>query len=217
MTLENLKTARVMFPGAISILIALGFVLNPFDVAQLTGVSTIFTGVIYVILAVFVGGIYEITNIRWRLLAPSLTRINDSLKLRLLDPFNADPTISWSRENLLRGSTLLDIFYHFVDNDESLKQRSKEVYFNGLIWSTIADVILLSMIGLILYFIAYQYSMQQYYLGIIAVLCVAIILGFLLLGPVESKHIKLGINQVDYIIHHYKSDLHQKLAEAAGR
>ena len=47
----------------------------------------------------------------------------------------------------------MTIFYHFVDNDESLKDKAGDVRFNGLIWSSCFDFCILSGFGGIAYYI----------------------------------------------------------------
>ncbi len=215
MTLETLKTSRIVIPGIIVLLMAMAFVANPFDPSALAASITFFNGFFYLIITVIVGGLYHMTDLRWRVLAASHERIDNNIKRRLILPFENDLKIARAKATLLRGRTLLDLFYYFIDRDESLKQRSKEVYFNGLFWSSLADILILCGGGTVVYIVAFLYSSQLYYASVAIVLAFAVLLAVLLLGPTERRHIEFGNAQIDYIILHYKSELHNKLLEAA--
>jgi Flp pilus assembly protein TadB len=214
MTLETLKTSRIIVPGIIVLLIAMGFVVNPSDPGGIAASLTIFNGILYSIIVVTIGGLYHLTDIRWRVLAPSRERIDRNIKLRLIAPFENDPKIANAKGALLSGRKLLDLFYYFIDRDESLKQRSKEVYFNGLFWSSLADISFLCGLGAVAYMVAFLYSRQLYYTSVAALLAFTAVLAVRFLAPVEKRHTEFGNAQIDYIILHYKSDLQKKLMEA---
>lgn len=214
MSLETLKTSRIIIPGIIVLLMAIGLFVNPFDPSALSASLTFFNGFFYLIIAVIIGALYHITDIRWRILGSALERIDNNIKHRLLQPFENDPKIVAAEAALLQKRTLLDLFYYFIDNDESLKQRTKEVYFNGLFWSSLADTFVLCTLGAVVYMITFFYLQQPYNMVGAFALALVSLVAFLLRGPIERRHIEFGNNQISYIIVHYRSELHKKLLEA---
>jgi len=142
----------------------------------------------------------------------SLIKIDENIKDKLLSPFSEDSEIKNSISKLREGDKLTNVFYYFIDNDKSLGERAKEVYFNGLIWSSLADFIVISPLAIIVYLIAFFITNNMQYMIFIAV-CVGMCLLsiFLLMPLLVKKHINLSNYQLTYIIEKSKKELHDQL------
>ncbi|KTT32590.1 hypothetical protein NS201_07415 [Pseudomonas oryzihabitans] len=112
------------------------------------------------------------------------------------------------------------IFYHLIDNDESLKEKAKLVRDNGLIWSSIADAIwlgaLFSFLYLVLAYISTFYAPDKTFaltITSIMLLCIVLILYGLALPKIHKEHIKLGNEQLDIIEQFYKQKTKELLKE----
>lgn len=227
MSQETLKRFRLIVPGVI-ILIALYLLDLPFydSIARKLGMGVpawselsedTVLYLLLVIVVVVLGGLYYAFDVRGPFLRDSLRRIRNNIRDQLLAPFEDDDTIAPAAARLRKGRTLLHIFYHFVDNDESLKQKAKRVYFNGLIWSTTADVMAVSTVSALLSLLLYIASGRTHYLGLTAVFWAIYVLSAQVILPrVTKRHIELGDNQLEFILVHYRDELRTRLEKAAA-
>ena len=165
---------------------------------------------IYILVVYGIGGIYYIVDPRSLLMRRSLKSVNENIKDKLLAPFVEDPEIKDSLINLREGNKLIDIFYHILDQDDSLKERAKEVYFNGLIWSSLIDIVIISPIGAIIYFLVFLITKNMHYMFYIDI--GFIILSIIFIPLVIKKHYRMSNNQLNYIIGLYKKELRDHLS-----
>jgi Flp pilus assembly protein TadB len=135
--------------------------------------------------------------------------------MRLIEVSNDDEEVLAVKDRLLKERTLMHVFYHFVDNDESLKDKAKDVRLNGLIWSSIADVIVISAVMLVLYVVGWFTLGRGHYLVMILVLVIAIIVGKVFLPKITRRHISLSDEQLEMIRLKYKPELRQKIHDVA--
>ena len=99
----------------------------------------------------------------------------------------------------------MHVFYKLVDNDESLKKKANNVYFNGIFWTSSADLLLISLVFWYVYrrlfaHINHALLFSNLFL-ILAVL--AIILHFLSV----LKHIRLSKDQLGFIEIYKKTEV----------
>ena len=111
---------------------------------------------------------------------------------------------------------LLKVFYYFVDNKESLKERAKGVYLNGLLWSSVADAMVMTLL-LAGVSIIFYLALWRFYHLIVAVVAIAVcaLLSRFLMPRVVAKHIDLGDEQVGFILDLHEPELRGKLEELA--
>lgn len=89
------------------------------------------------------------------------------------------------------------------------------MYLNGLLWSSAADIMIISAVSAVVCFVSYLLSGLSYYLvlsGLFALLVVA----FRLLIPVLTRrHVELGNEQIDFIHDLHSAELHSRLKALA--
>jgi hypothetical protein len=224
MSQETLKWFRLTVPG-VMILIALYVVVLPFyeRIAAVLGTVpgwnglNIRTELVISIVATVLGGFYHVFDVRWPFLRKSLGRIHNHIKDQLLAPFEDDETIAHVWEELREGRTLLHILYRFIDNDESLTQKAKRVYFNGLLLSTAADAMAVSVMSTVMSLLLYVVSGRAHYGALTIVFAVMYVFSSRIILPrVTKTHIELVTDQLEFILLHYRPELHTRLERAAS-
>ncbi len=220
MNLDILSQLRLLIPG---ILIYITVVLF---LSQQVSVEIIITKLwdpfkdyhLLVIAAIYVAGtIYRISNIRCLLWSPLLKSINSNIKSKLFSAYPSDIRDD-EKVKLLQGRSMMNIFYHFVDNDSSLSEKAKLVRFNGVLCTSTIDGAIILSIGA---FIAFAYWLgtndQVFYrdLGLIligmAIFCASLIY------PVIKRHINLSNDQLEFITQNYKEKLIKKIQSKVGQ
>ncbi len=166
--------------------------------------------------AYVLGGVYRILGVRQLLLRSSRREIDSNIKKRLLAPYLQQELISGAADNLCKDRRLLNTFYYFVDNKESLKERAKSVYLNGLLWSSVADAMAMAIFlagASIIFGLAFW---RAYYLIVaVAALAVYALVSRFLMPRVVAKHIALGDEQIGFILDLHEPELREKLEELA--
>ena len=175
-------------------------------------------GLLYLVIVFPIGYLYDIMNIRGRFLRDSLSLIQANIQEKLTAPFRTEDVIEVNIESLTQGRQLLHVFYSIVDNDESLKSKSQDVYLNGLLWSSTADLMAVTLLFIPVYVIAYLFKPLPHYLPIALGLCIAYLFAARVAMPrVTSKHIELSDDQLDFILQHHRDELHEELLRLASR
>jgi hypothetical protein len=155
MSKETLKTLRILVPGVILLLFFLPLYTGSLDPLKIVSSLGELKDLLYLVVILPLGALYYVLDLRGPFLRPSLEKIHQNLHEKLLSPFADDLGISTSAAHLRTDRRLLDIFYFFIDNDESLKERSKNIYLNGLVWSSIADLMATTSLAMPIYAITF--------------------------------------------------------------
>ncbi len=137
-------------------------------------------------------------------------KVVDNINNRLLEPFSSEITYGKAKE--LRDKNIIkNIFYFFVDNTESLKEKAKLVRLNGLIWTSFMDLSIISFFGSFVFFAKWLIGRNDYnsYVGIILLLLS--ILSYLMIILLTSKHLSLSNEQLDYITSIDVTSLREKI------
>jgi len=217
MSKETLKTLRILVPGVILLLFFLPLYKGSLDPSKIVSSLGEIKDLLYLVVIVPLGALYYILDLRGPFLRPSLQKIHQNLHHKLLSPFADDPAISVSEAHLRTDRRLLDIFYFFIDNDESLKERSKNIYLNGLVWSSVADLMATTSLAMTVYAISFIATSNPHYLKSVGLSGFLFVASTFILQPlVTKKHIRLQNEQLGYILLHKKEELRQKLRAAAG-
>jgi hypothetical protein len=148
---------------------------------------------------------------------PSLNDLNNNLKDKMIAPFDVE--FSDAEKRLLReDQTLLHMFYNIVDSDESLKEKSSSIRLNGLICTSIADMIILGFLGGYSFFCAYLALQRSHYVWLSISLYIVSLLGYVFALPEFSKkHKVLSDEQINALMVNYKSRLRKKFMEYLGK
>jgi hypothetical protein len=208
---KTLKYLRVLIPG---LLILIG--LLPIK-SQIIILGISFNGLDYnyiILLAITIGAIYYQLNIQRIITRPSHYLITKNIYDSLLKIYsqNIDPI---EKKNIWKNKIYMDVFYHIIDNDESLKRRSNLVYFNGIFWTSSADIFLISLIYWILY--KFNFITSPNYGELTKALVIISFLSLFLHVISVVKHIKLSNNQLKYIERYRKSEVDKKFNELLQR
>lgn len=133
MPIELLKSLRFITPGIIIIFswAFLGKLTGDWKIAVPQKISDIGS----YLPAIVAAGVYYLTPLRDWANRKHFDSINQNIRCKLAKIAAVDlgnPRAAWP--NLRR------LFYRIVDSDNSLQLHAKRAYFNGFIWTTIADV-----------------------------------------------------------------------------
>jgi hypothetical protein len=201
----TLKYLRVLIPGLI-ILIGLLPIKN-----QLVGFGVNLDGLDYnytLLFAITLGAIYYQLNIQRLITSHSHYLINKNIYDGLLKTYskNIDDNI---RKDILKKGSYMRVFYRIIDNDESLKQKANLVRFNGIFWTSSADIFIISLI----YSCLYHFNVLTTTNNIALSKALVIIMWSALFLHIISvrKHIKLGNEQLKVIDQLYKNDVEMKI------
>jgi hypothetical protein len=208
MSKETLHTLRLTIPGILFLIILVTLLEGDKGILdiKISAESLLYIGVVFVF-----GVLFYVFSPRMYIMKNSLNKITENIKDKLLSPFIDDPDIKNSIIKLRAGDKLINVFYHIIDKDNSLVERTKEVYFNGLIWSSLADLTIISPIGMIIYIVEYLYTKNLNFLIYAMVALGLCILSILLIPLVVKRHFRLSNNQLTYMSDINKKELREQL------
>lgn len=225
---ESLEFWRTLVPGVL--LLAYLYLATVASSAQgrLTGESWFLVRreLVLAALAVALGYVYRARRFRDVVFKPIIERVQANIKARLLEVHAEDPYVIERRDALLRGRSLLEVFYKFVDSDASLREKAKGVRANGLALSSAADLQVISfaafvpflVISALDWFGGLRWGYMAYggwRISTFAILAAAAgVFGFIartLLPSFEKRHLELSNEQLDFIALHLKSQLRDVL------
>jgi len=201
----TLKYLRVLIPGLI-ILIGLLPIKN-----ELIGFGVNLDGLDYnytILFAITLGAIYYQLDIQRLITSPSYHLINKNIYDRLLKIYSKEIDAK-NKKHILNDGSYMRVFYNIVDNDESLKQKANLVRFNGIFWTSSADIFIISLV----YCCLYHYNIFIASNNIALSKALVIIMWAALFLHIISvrKHIKLGNSQLKIIDQLYKTKVESKI------
>lgn len=208
----TLKFFRILIPGIMIFLSGILFFTN-----DLKDISSIFadfkaSDTIYIVIFIVLGVLYYIFRIRNILWEPFHKRVQNNIKNRLLNPFRRNYTSNQINE-LKKDRKLMNVFYHFIDNDSSLSEKAKRVRFNGLIWTSTIDLTIISFFGSIIFFIKAIFIKTNYNINVAFILFVLSVFSLVLIFLTTKIHLSLSNDQLDIICQLYRNQLGQKINE----
>lgn len=211
MNKESLHKLRLIIPGIIILLyILIPHLKGPISILELK-IST--ESVIYIVIVFFIGGLYYWRNPRKYLMRVPLKRINDNIINQLLHPFKNDPEIKDSISTLMQDKKIMNVFYFFIDNEKSLSERAKEVYFNGLIWTSAIDLTIISPLIMVIYLIEFFVTKNPKLLIVIFTCFAVFLVSAISLPGIVERHIYLSNDQLKYIVGNMKKELRKKIID----
>jgi len=207
------KYLRFLIPGMLGYF-ALYFVCQTCDFCSI-GWPTNLDEVMKLTAVLLIAFFYDFAQLRKLSNAPSMFRVNAGIMGRLKEPFvKEDERISgipWSR--------FKDVFYPIIDNDETLKLRSENIRFNGVLWSSAADLRAIATLGFLIVLAFYAAHEMGVYRGFFETELLRSGLFFLFVLAVSfpiswvltNKHRALVLDQCDYMLLHKHSELEEGL------
>lgn len=216
MELSNLKNLRKVVPGTIFLFFGAPcyqYVTgNMFRVDESIKFAVEGYGSV---LAIIIGSFFGTLKIRNLRNSVTHKKINDNIKNRLIKEGLTKDKSEEEINAVKTSKELMHVFYHLIDNDESLKEKSKLVRSSGLIWTSTADVAILGC------FFSWLYFVMILLFGPNNLLVVAgLMIGFIglisgaIFHPLATKeHINLGNEQINFIVTIHKKDLQNHINE----
>jgi len=216
MTKSRLKQLRLILPGVIVLIYLVIFdqftFEHLFSIPESFKTNSKFLYLLYFILAIIVGTIYHILKIRHFLWDNYLPLIQQNIRERLLKISGNELNFE-NLEVFKSWKNIKDVFYYHVDNDPSLQDKANSVRFNGLIWTTIMDIAIISfMVSMILFSAGLWSSNTDIIIEAYIPLTVCIICLFLI-GPVTKSYIEESNKQLNYMELHLKKEITTKINE----
>jgi hypothetical protein len=213
MNKEMLKTLRLLIPG---LMIAVGCVA-PLFFGTLHFAETIRSNekLLLWLVPPAIGALYYVINLRRFFMAVSLEQIHDRIKDALLAPFTNHSVIGPAFNQLREGRPILNIFYHFIDNDNSLTERAKSVYLNGLVLSSLADLRAITFLLLPVYLAAWIFTKNGDFGWYLLAAALLHVMAVPLMKLATTKHIELGAEQTEFIVQFHLPELENLLIAAA--
>jgi hypothetical protein len=217
MSQETLKWLRLFVPGVLLFLVLPPLFLETWDVSALAerfaSLDLLRDSVVVIVL----GALYAVLNLRKPALRSSLLRINDNIKDSMLRSCSGHTDILRAATKLRSGRTLMHVFYKFIDRDPTLQEKAKRVRFNGLIWTSVADIATIGLLGAVTYLIAFGIDDRSHYLGMSLACAMAFLVSYFLLLPlVVRHHIDLSNEQLEFIDQQFRRDLCTELRRIAS-
>ena len=216
MNKETLKTWRIFIPGIITILLIIFGLTNSKE--EILTFYKIFKPLerndIFVIAPVlFFGVIYYALNVRWVIWKPFIFQVQENIKNKILNASTLKLTSSdWYK--IKKDRALMIIFYSFVDNDESLKEKAKSVRLNGLAWSSFIDLSVLSCLSALLHSGIYVFTSKLYHIYLAWILFLSYFISLVFVFLLTRKHIKLSNEQLEVIIQRKKEKINSEIQKA---
>lgn len=216
MDLSTLKRMRVIVPGTTFV-----FFMMPIYIFFSPKVLEIDSALKFplesygAVLAFIAGTLFNTYNIRRLMLKRSLHKVDDNIQNKLLQEGLVVPQDIQKKEAVKKSRKLMNVFYAYIDADESLKERAKLVRENGLVLTSSADVALIGLFFAYLYlFLSWLYDINTLFLfsGLTIGLIAIISWGLVHSKALESQ-IKLGNEQINFIVQNKKTELQGKVME----
>lgn len=205
---KTLKFLRILIPGLILIFEFLPM-LGELKLNYKIGEGW-FTYSFLIIPALVIGAIYQMCDVRFTVTNISHRKIDLNITSSLLKIYNK--TLTQDEHNYLKLKRLKHIFYNIIDNDSSLSAKSQLVYFNGILWTSTADLFILSIFSSVIYFVLGYWVLGSDFIwqtGLIFAGLAAFSFCLHMLSII--KHYKLSNDQIEYIETHFKADLTKKV------
>lgn len=212
MGMTALKIWRLIVPGVLILILILFVIQESFTDLAKTFTSFQSNDIVYTIIVVAVGVLYYILNIRKLLWNTYLNRVQNNIKNTLLSAYE-QPLSTQQKAHLIEGRKLMIIFYHFIDNDKSLLEKAKRVRFNGLIWTSVIDLTIISVCGSLIFWVKFIIEANYYYLAMALILIILALVSFGLIQLTTRHHLSLSNEQLEIICQSYKTQLEDKINE----
>ena len=162
----------------------------------------------------FFGAILYSFNVRSKFHTTFVNEIEVNIKTQMLEIFKKDKEVASKTNYLREGKKLIQIFYHFVDSNNSLSIKAKSVYLNGFFWSTAVDIAVFTRITAILYLLLLVARNNVIYFWFFVCSIILFYSSTIILMPLLTEnHINLSNDQIDFIRTNLRTELRNKLIE----
>ncbi|WP_294308303.1 hypothetical protein [uncultured Chryseobacterium sp.] len=213
---STLKNWRLLIPGIIIYIIGQLF-YSTLQKKEFSDFNMSDIGIPF-IAAVVLGAIYQISGLRYLVTNFSHKQIDINIKKNIINLYNGHLS-NTQRQFLFNKNRLKQIFYKIIDNDTSLSIKKGNVFFNGLLWTSFADIFIISFLSAIFFFTysifgSYEkLEIRNYSIYLLTVSFLSLIAHILTF----FNQIKLSNDQIEFIetnhINTIKTTIEQSLRE----
>lgn len=191
---KTLKYLRVFIPGLI-ILLGLYPIYDEFY-SELYKIEKFETTYV-TFAAILLGGIYYQLDIQHIVTYISHQIIRRNILNKLITASELSIS-SDDKKKLKKDDNYMTAFYNAIDNNESLKRKGENVRFNGIFWSSTADLVILCILFYFLYTFGYGEieNLNSYKNAFLIISGISFVLHIISV----RKHIKLSNEQLNPII-----------------
>jgi Flp pilus assembly protein TadB len=218
MEISTLKTYRKIVPGGTFLICLIPLLWFAYDFA-IKDILELTTGqygaisALCTISAFVVGALFNNLNIRSVINAKSHARIVGNIKEQLMRNGLTKEVSPEERDVVRSSERLMHVFYQFIDNDKSLSEKARLVRDNGLVWTSAADIAIVTLFFCIIYLILIAYFGLNSILvfAFVLTLLVAAFLIWVVHPNAESQQIALSNDQIEFIVTHKKQELQNKV------
>lgn len=215
MSMNTLKYFRLLVPGILIVIFFILVIQESFG--ELVQFAKAFSnlqlrGTLFIAVFIIIGAIYYIFNIRDLLWNPYHKRVQNNIKDTLIYPFRQELN-EQQKDDLKEGRKLMNVFYYFIDNDNSLAQKANRVRFNGLIWTSTIDLTIIAVIGSLIFWFKLIFERNSYNLWMAVILLIVALICVGLTQLTTRRHISLSNEQLEIICQLHKEKLHEKINE----
>jgi hypothetical protein len=203
---KTLNSLRIVVPGAIFVIYAviLGAITKLYELPT-PDVDALLKSVLVLV----IGAVYRFTPLRTWINKSYFDRVNENIRSRMVSMAGiVDDKQKYTWGKLRR------IFYDIIDHDESLKIKGQRVMFNGLLWTSAADVTAIGILFLGYSLVLVISGVQNAAYAAIAFFASSL-LGFIGSIKTTEKHIELGNEQLDLMEEKYAGPIRTRITSIA--
>lgn len=171
--------------------------------ADLFGIRSLDFGYV-TILAIIIGSIYYQLNIQRIVTKPSHSFIVKNIRESLVRISGLNLNANQLKK-IKSEKKYMNVFYKILDNNESLKKKTANVYFNGIFWTSTADSFIINL----LFYFLYKY-LDDSIIGRekLSILFLILAIFSVVLHIISVfKHINLSDEQFHFLETHKKSEV----------
>lgn len=162
---------------------------------------------------IFFGVIYYALNVRWVVWKPFNFQVQENIKNKILNASNLTLT-SFQWFKIKKDRALMNIFYSFVDNDESLKEKAKSVRMNGLAWSSFIDLSVLSCLSALVHSGIYIFTSKLHHVYLAWIMFCISFISLLFVCLLTYRHINKSNEQLEIITQRKKDEIDPEIQKA---
>ena len=216
MNKETLKKWRIFIPGIIIFFLILFGLTNSKE--ELFAIHKIFKTLewndsIYLGLVFIFGAIYYTLNVRWIVWKPFNFQVQENIKNKILNASNLKLT-SFNWFKIKKDRALMNIFYSFVDSNESLKEKAKSVRLNGLMWSSFIDLSVLSCLSALVHSGIFIFTSKLHHVYLAWIMFCISFISLLFVCLLTYRHINKSNEQLEIITQRKKDEIDPEIQKA---
>ncbi len=200
---KTLSQLRLIIPGIFAIIIGTSYY---FTITNKSFQEVYFTEyLIPFLIAIGFIALFSLTKIRFLISNYFQKKFKLIIKNQIVKSYTKGLTKK-QKQYLYKNNTLKNVVFKIIENNESLKKKLTHSFFNGLIWTSIADLLIISFLFSFVYFLSiiiFEEAVDKLIIGGITMILITFttlithILAFLRLSRLSSEQIEHIETKID--------------------